>query len=136
MNDPASPPANPVDPTRLPGAILNEAQVKQVKRAIIVMTALLVIGLVALFARIIYLATNRGDANRAGVMGGPGQAGVAVPLLADVKLSLPSGAKLTGSSLQGSRLLAQYTSSTGDGLIVLDLATGRPLSHVKVDALR
>jgi hypothetical protein len=112
------------------GALLSDEQIKRLKVSIAVMTALLVVGIVTLIGRVIYLASAKGEspATAASVAAMPAGS----PLLADVTLPLPAGARLVTSQLQANRLLAHYTGAAGDGLLVLDLSTGRVLSHVKV----
>jgi Family of unknown function (DUF6476) len=108
------------------GRPMSDAQIKRLKIAIAVMTALLIVGIVTLIARVIYLASSR-----------PEQAGTALPAvsgqwLAEIRLKLPAGATLKTSTLQGNRLLAQYGGPSGDGILILDLATGKPVSHVRI----
>jgi hypothetical protein len=113
------------------GALLTDAQIKRLKVSIAVMSALLVIGIITLIGRVIYLASAKGDSTSPGAAVATSQA-TAAPLLAEATLPLPTGARLISSQLQANRLLAHYTGAAGDGLLVLDLATGRVLSHIKV----
>jgi hypothetical protein len=117
------------------GAILSDDQIKRLKVAITVMSALLVIGIITLIARVVYLASGRSEqAPSTAMVAAPANAPQVAPLLADVKLALPAGATLKSTSLQGQRLLAHYSGPRGDGLIILDLTNGKTVSHVRVEA--
>jgi hypothetical protein len=105
------------------GAILSDDQIRKLRIGVIVMSIALVAGVAMLIGRVIYLA-NRG--NEQGVPRGM--------LAADPRLMLPAGASLKSTALSGDRLSAHYTSPKGDGVIILDLVTGKTLSHVRIEA--
>ncbi len=111
------------------GAILNDEQIRKLRIGVVVMSVILVAGIITLIGRIIYLA-NRGE--------GQATPGAVTPpravLAAETRLVLPSGATLKSTTLTGDRLVTQYTSPTGDGLMILDLVTGKTLSHVRIQA--
>jgi hypothetical protein len=113
------------------GAILSDDQIRRLKTAIIIMSALLVIGVVTLIARVVYLASGRSEQAATTVVANAG-----LSYQADIKLPLPPGASLKGTTLQGGRLLAHYTSASGDGVLIVDLATGKVVSHVRVETGR
>lgn len=53
-------------------------------------------------------------------------------LTADVKLRLPANAQIKSHTLSGSVLSLHYASPAGEGIMIIDLASGRPASHVRV----
>jgi hypothetical protein len=107
-----------------PGALLSDDQIKRLKVVVIVMTVLLIAGIALLIGRVIYLASGGRDASA--------QAATGAPLVAETTLLLPEGASLKSSTLTGNRVLAHYSGPRGEGLLVLDLTTGRTLSHVRI----
>ncbi len=122
-----------------PGALLSDAQIAMLRRAVIIMTTLLVAGVLLLIGRIIYLA--RGPATQAA-----SSASMSAPLLADVRLALPAGAEIRQMSLAGNRLAVHHGQlggqpggqtgvqpGGGETITILDLATGAVLSRVSVE---
>jgi hypothetical protein len=109
------------------GALLNERQILWLRRAVVVMTTILVAGIVLLFGRVIYLA--RGPGTQAGPHPG---ASVTEPLLMpEVSLQLPPGATVKGISATRSRLTILHSAPDGgDGITVLDMVTGKVVSRV------
>jgi hypothetical protein len=125
-----------IDETKPQGALLTDEQIKRLKVSIAVMSALLVIGIITLIGRVIYLASAKGDGAATGAAPVATNQPATAPLLSEATLPLPTGARLVSAQLQTNRLLAHYTGAAGDGLLVLDLSTGRVLSHIKVGATR
>jgi Family of unknown function (DUF6476) len=121
MNDPIT----EVQPTPSPaGAILSDDQIRRLKWIVAAMTTVLILGVATLIGRVIYLANNR-----------PEQGGIATreaALLTEATLLLPKGAALKTVTVIGNRLVAPYVSSSGEGVMILDLATGKTISHVRV----
>jgi hypothetical protein len=109
------------------GALLSDGQIALLRRAVIIMTTLLVAGVLLLIGRIIYLA-------RSPTTQAASAANMNAPLLADVRLALPAGAEIRHMSLAGSRL-AVHHAQTGGGetITVLDLASGAIVSRVSVE---
>lgn len=104
------------------GAILSDDQIRKLRVVVIVMSIALVAGVATLIGRVIYLA-NRGKEQ-------------AIPvgmLAAEPRLVLPTGASLKSASLSGDRLSAHYTGPKGEGLMILDLVSGKTLSHVRIE---
>ena len=117
-------------PTPIPGALLNDAQVRWLRQAVIVMTTILVVGIAALIGRVIYLARGGGRQAASAAASEP----AALPLLAQMRLSLPPAAEVRGVTAAGSRLAVYYSSPAGgEAIAVLDLATGRVVSRVTID---
>jgi hypothetical protein len=104
------------------GAILSDDQIRTLRMVVIGMSIALVAGVATVIGRVIYLA-NRGNE----------QATPRGMLAADARLTLPAGASLKSTALSGDRLSAHYTSQKGDGLIILDLVSGKTLSHVRIE---
>ncbi len=107
------------------GAILSDQQIARLKTAVIVMTAALVIGVITLIGRIIFLASNRGET-------APTASPAAPALMPEAALALPSGHDVKSVAMSGNRLLVHHVGPTGDGIIILDLATGAMISRVTV----
>jgi hypothetical protein len=104
------------------GAILSDDQIRKLRMVVIAMSLLLVAGVATVIGRVLYLA-NRGQE----------QAMPRGMLSPEARLVLPAGATLKSATLSGDRLAAQYTSPKGDGLIIMDLVTGKMVSHVRID---
>ena len=107
------------------GAILNDDQIRKVRLAVIGMSVVLVAGVATLIGRVVYLA-NRGSEQATVFRSGE-------TLTPEARLVLPPGAAVKSTSLTGNRLSAHYTSLKGDGLLILDLVTGKTLSHVRFE---
>jgi hypothetical protein len=112
---------------------LTEPQIKLVRRAVIVMTAVLIAGVALLIGRVIYLAQRGGtQAASAGMMTAPNQ-----PVLPEVRLTLPAGSEIRQLSLSGTRLVVGHTQpSGGEAILVLDLASGAVVSRVIVERVK
>lgn len=112
------------------GALLNDEQIRWVRRAVVVMTAVLVGGIALLIGRVIYLAQrpNAQAASAAGLSTLP------ATLQPGVRLALPAGAEIKSVAANGSRLVVWYASpGAGDAIAVLDLVTGQVVSRVTVE---
>jgi Family of unknown function (DUF6476) len=122
---------NDVSGAPVPGALLTDAQIAFLRRAVIVMTTLLVAGVVLLIGRVIYLARGTGgQAASAGLV----NPAVQLPLLPDVRLALPAGAEIKQMSLAGSRLAISHVQpGGGETITLLDLATGAVVSRVTIE---
>lgn len=108
------------------GAILTDQQVARLRMAVVVMTAVLVIGVMTLIGRIIYLASTRGEVVAATA------SAAAVSLTPEAMVTLPTGHDLKSATLSGNRLLIHHVGPSGDGLMILDLATGSVQSRITV----
>jgi hypothetical protein len=91
------------------------------------MSALMLVGVVALIGRVIYLVRGGGTQAVSAVA-------AAAPILPMVRLALPAGAEIRHVSLSGTRV-AVGTAQPGapDAITILDLATGAVVSRVMVD---
>lgn len=104
---------------------LSPAGVRALKIAIVVMGVMIVLGLVAVVARIIYLAGQS-----------PSQATVSVvPAagLAEARIALPAGAVVRHLAIDGPRVAVHYETTSGPGLAVFDWSTGKPLARLAID---
>jgi hypothetical protein len=94
-------------------------QLKLLKAAIAVMSAILVVGFAVVAGRIAYLASQSGRQ--------------ALPAPApQAQLDLPAGAQVRGMSMSGERLAVHYEAPSGAGIAILDLVTGRSVTHINV----
>ena len=114
--------------------------IRMLRFAVIGMGALLLAGVAAVVGRIAYLATRPvATAISTTVTGAvaPSSAGLATtasgPIATEVRLALPPGAKVRSQSLNGNRLAVHYEAPAGDGILILDLETGRPISQVRIE---
>lgn len=105
---------------------LTSGQVKALKIAIAVMTFLIVAALVAIVARVIYLASTKKATPPAAAPV------VASELAPKVALSLPANAEIKSMRLNGNRLLVHFVTGEKGGAVVLDLATGKTLSQIEI----
>lgn len=103
---------------------LTAGQVKALKWAIAIMGLMIVVSLIAIVARVIYLASVKKPATKSAT---------AITELAPAHtIALPVGATVKSLSLQGNRLLVHYETAAGHGAAILDLATGKSLSRVRI----
>ena len=107
------------------GSLLSEQQVRRLKVAVVVMSALLLAGIVTLIGRIIYLASNRGEATAVA-------AGSGMVLKPEAAVSLPSGHDVKAVGMSGNRMFVHHVGPQGDGVQILDLATGQVVSRVMI----
>jgi hypothetical protein len=101
---------------------LSDPQVRTLRIAVIVMSVLIVMGLVAVIGRIVYLM-----ARPSGQIAAPSS-----HLAPEVTATLPAGAHIRSVALQGERLAIHYETVGGSGIAVVDLASGRTLSRVQL----
>lgn len=107
------------------GAILSDQQIARLKVAIIVMTAMLVIGVITLIGRVIYLASNRSEvATTAPAVGST--------LKPEAAVALPPGHDVKSIGMSGNRLIVHHVGPAGDGVVILDLTTGQVASRIAV----
>jgi Family of unknown function (DUF6476) len=108
------------------GALLSDDQIRWLRRAVVAMTALLVAGVAVLIGRVIYLARPTGTQ--------AASATVQAALLPEVRLALPARAALKAMTVNGSRVFVTHALPGGDDEItVVDLATGRVISHMAIE---
>ena len=108
--------------------------IRVLRIAVIGMGVALIVGLAAVIARIAYLSTH--TPSHAITSAGSGTAAATAStgqFAAEVRLALPPGAKVRSQSLDGNRLAIHYETTTGEGILILDLETGRPLSQVRIE---
>ena len=117
--EPAEPPSG-----QMTGIVLGDRHIRMLRIAVIIMSVILVVGFIAVIARIIYLVNRGGDT--------AAPAAITQPLQRASRLALPAGANVRHISLAGSRLAVHYDSPTGSGIVVLDLGTGNPVSRVEI----
>ncbi len=125
MTQPKSRPLDDEEPpagTLLSDVNLSDPQVRALRIAVIVMGVMIVMGLVAVIGRIIYLMARP-------TAQAPVASGTLTP---EVSAALPAGAQIRTVSLHGDRLAVQYDSAAGSGILVVDLASGRTLSRVRM----
>jgi hypothetical protein len=119
---------DPVPSAAAMGATLSDTQIKRLKIAIAIMSLMMIVGMVTLIARVIYLASGRPEQARM-----VGTAPQTLPdMVVDAKLLLPAGTSLKSTQLSGNRLVAHYAGGQREGVMILDLATGKLLSHVRI----
>jgi hypothetical protein len=114
-------------------------QIRLLRRAVIGMGVIILLMFIAVIGRLAYLLT-RPAAPQAGVTVGasgplaldPTAAPVLRAIAADIALSLPTGAKVKSHTLSGNRTSIHYDGPTGEGIMILDLETGRAISHVRI----
>src|SRR5690606_4316231 len=101
--------------------VLGDRHLRMLRFAVIAMGVVLVLGFVAVIARIVYLV-NRGRDTAAAPA-------ISRSLKDSARLALPAGAVVRNLSLSGARLAVHYDSPTGSGIVILDLASGTPASR-------
>jgi hypothetical protein len=115
---------DPSEPGEQASIVLGDRQLRLLKIAVIAMGVVLVLGFVAVIARIVYLVNRSGETTTT--------TAVSQPIRDATRLALPSGAVIRNLSLSGSRLAVHYDSPKGSGIVILDLATGAPASRIEI----
>ena len=128
----------PVDTFQLLRAHPNDPpNIRMLRFSVIGMGALLLAGLTVVIGRIAYLSTRPVGTSVTAPVEAPGTVArslaVSSTLAADIRLALPQGAKVRSQSLDGNRLAVHYDATTGEGILILDLETGRPLSQIRIE---
>lgn len=103
-------------------------QIRFLRIAVAVMSLVLIVGFITVIARIIYLASRPAAQPSPISLARP-----AVALTPEIALQLPTGATIVGTTtLDGSRLVVPYAAPAGNGIVVLDLESGRVLSRIRL----
>jgi hypothetical protein len=111
----------------LPGTVFSPRQVRILKIAVIVMGVLLVGGFAFVVAVIVYQASHPAqDATLTGAQAVPGQGGLSIDL------PVPAGAAVSAMSLDGNRLAVHLNGAVGPEIVVIDLASGKVVAHVRL----
>ena len=92
--------------------------VRAIKAAVYIMGVLIVIAAVALVAAIVMKAERGGKMAAAG--------------FGDLEVAVPAGATVTGSRLDGDRLVIDMSSPRGGEVVIVDVKKGRVLGRVKL----
>lgn len=106
------------DNTPLPGTVFTPRQVRTLKIAVIAMGLLLVGGFAFVLATIVY------QASRTGKDGALGEGAA--------QLLIPKDATISAMSLDGGRLALHLHSAAGPEILVIELASGRVISRIKL----
>ena len=109
------------DAVRQPGE-LSPGQVRMLKIAIVVLGVMIVVGVLAVIARIVYLSSERRQ------QGPVVTTGAAI----DGRIALPAGATVQSMALDGARLAVHYNSPSGPGIAIVDAATGRLVTRLTI----
>ena len=96
--------------------MFSEAQLRRLKIAVVVMGLVLIIGFAVVVSRVVVLVQRAGGGNAA--------TPTSTAIRPDLALSLPAGAKVEHLAVGADRLAVHYTSPTGAGIRIIDLATG------------
>ncbi len=92
--------------------------VRAIKAAVYIMGVLIVIAAVALVAAIVMKAERGGKTTAAG--------------FGDLEVAVPAGATVTGSRLDGDRLVIDISSPQGGEVVIVDVKKGAVLGRVKL----
>lgn len=117
------------------------SSIRYLRAAVLTMGVVLVVVFVIVIGRIAYLVTRPVAVSSPPIAGAGLSAGpIAVPpglaLAPDIQLQLPPQSRLKSHTLSGNRLSVHYEAAAGEGIMILDLETGRALSHVRVKSAR
>ena len=113
----------------------SEPQILFMKRAIAVMSTILILGFMLLIWRIMQLTgPDRTPAREAGATA----RAIASPptLKARAALALPPQSRIERISLSGRHLAVQYVSPVRQGIVIIDLVTGKAISHINITVNR
>lgn len=119
------------------GDIFNDPVfLRNMKIAVVVMAVILILGFIAIIARIFYLSSRTpAQPPKAAVTLQPAaepRPVDPVKLAERARLDLPAGATVRAMAFSGARLAIQYDAPAGGGIAVLDLESGRVLSRVEI----
>ncbi len=120
------------------GALLDAGQIRLLKKAIVVMSVLLVVGFLTVLGRIGFLMT-RGEtaAGRAAPTSkAAAPASTSAAWLGDLSLTLPAGDQIKSTTVSGHQLVVHHAGPAGETVTILDLTTGRVASRIKIDTAR
>jgi hypothetical protein len=115
---------DPSEPGEQAAIVLGDRHLRLLKFAVIAMGVVLVLGFVAVIARIVYLVGRGGETTTT--------TAISQPIRDAARLALPSGAIIRNLSLSGSRLAVHYDGPAGSGIVILDLSTGTPASQITI----
>lgn len=109
------------------GALLTDDQIRWLRRAVVAMTALLVAGVAVLIGRVIYLARPSGTQATSAMAS-------QAALLPEVRLAMQARAVIKSMTVNGSRVFVTHAlPGSDDEITVVDLATGRVISHMAIE---
>ncbi len=136
-NEPSQPAASPAGRTAPRGDIFADPVfIRNTKIAIAIMSTVLLVGFIALVARIFYMSRQApAKAPVAAVIESApsmAQAFEAARLAAAARLDLPPGATVRSVSLSGARLAVHYEAPQGTGIAIVDLVTGQTLTRIEI----
>ncbi len=95
----------------------------KMRRLMLIAGLTLGLGILVVFAAILYKIAQVGDKAPPAAAWRPGDA---VPTLSRAEMGLPAGAKLTSTASDGRRLILTYErADSGQSLVFVDLATGK-----------
>jgi hypothetical protein len=130
---------NTPEPSISPFALLRSSpddapNITRLRFAVMAMAGLLVLGFITVIGRIMYLVTRPSIQADISAPGGsfaqlPATAGSWTP---QIQLMLPAGAHVKSQALSGQWLSVHFDGPSGEGLVIVDLATGRELARVRL----
>ncbi len=131
------------DPLSAEDGQWTEPQIRFMKRAIAVMSTILVLGFMLLIWRIMNLTGDKtspsapagaASTSKPGIANGVATLPLAQPLSfkALAQLSLPPNAQIRQISLSGQLLAVHYSAPEGRAIAIIDLASGETISTVRV----
>ncbi len=133
--------ARPEAPSDAPKPMFTDEQMRKLRFAVIGMGAVLLAGFALVIGRIVYLLNrppvdaSSSDPRAAATAplrpSAPSALSTSAPA-SPARLALPVGAVVRHISLSGNRLAVQYEAPTGQGIQILDLATGHPVQHIDI----
>ncbi|MBX9925161.1 MAG: hypothetical protein K2Y05_02280 [Hyphomicrobiaceae bacterium] len=111
--------------------------IRNLRLAVMAMGVVLLALFMAVILRIGYLMTRDTarptvSAAQAAVDGNSAAVARIVRLTPDVAVQLPPSARLKGHTLSGNRISLHYEAPAGEGIMVVDLETGQPASHIRL----
>lgn len=119
------------------GDIFNDPVfLRNMKIAVVVMAVILILGFIAIIARIFYLSSRTpAQPPKAAVTMQPAtnpRVLDPVKIAERARLDLPAGATIRSMAFSGARLAVQYDAPSGSGIAIVDLETGRAISRIEI----
>ena len=129
MTTAVDPENTPIGDTRIEGTVFTPRHVRLLKIAVVVMGIMILAGLAAVIAGMIFQASKLGKKT-------PKQVPAATaPVLSGAlsALTIPEGGEVASVALDGDRLAVHLKTPGGSEIAIVDIATGKVLTRVKIE---
>ena len=132
MTTAVDPENTPIEDTPIEGTVFTPRHVRLLKIAVVVMGIMILAGLAAVIAGMIFQASKLGKKTPKHVPA------ATAPVLSGAlsALTIPEGGEVASMALDGGRLAVHLRTPGGSEIAIVDIATGKVLTRVKIDTGR